>query len=56
MLGYLVAQEMGKTRSPAQLAKLSCADAKPLIRATIYALKMRSTEAAVSNNTQLHMP
>jgi hypothetical protein len=46
MLGYLVAQEMGKTRSLAQLAKLSCADAKPQIRATIHALKMRSTDAA----------
>ena len=47
MLGYLIAEEMGKSRTPTQLAKLSCADAKLHIRAAIATLKQRA---------QLHMP
>ncbi|KQW90025.1 hypothetical protein ASC94_19950 [Massilia sp. Root418] len=43
MLGYLVAEELGKTRSPAQLANLSCTEARPLITAAIHTLKQQSS-------------
>lgn len=52
MLGYLIAQELGKSRSPAQLAKLSCAEARPLMAAAIKTLKAQAQPA----NAQLHMP
>ncbi|KQV90096.1 hypothetical protein ASD15_25835 [Massilia sp. Root351] len=41
MLGYLIAQELGKSRSPAQLAKLSCAEARPLMAAAIRSLQQQ---------------
>jgi hypothetical protein len=50
--GYLVAEELGKTRSPAQLARLSCTDARQQIGAAVKALKLRH-EPKVA---QVHMP
>jgi hypothetical protein len=52
LLGYLIAEELGKTRSPAQLAKLSCTDARQQIGAAVSTLKLRH-EPKVA---QVHMP
>lgn len=44
-LGYQIAQELGKTRSPSELAKLSCTEVRPLIGSAISALKARAQHA-----------
>jgi hypothetical protein len=51
-LGYLIAEELGKTRSPAQLAKLSCTDARQQIGAAVRTLKLRHAPKVA----QVHMP
>jgi hypothetical protein len=52
LLGYLVAEELGKTRSPAQLARLSCTDARQQIGAAVSALKLQHEPKV----PQVHMP
>lgn len=51
MLGYLVAQEIGKTRTPSQLASLSCTQARPLIKAAIGELKRQAAPSSVQLKT-----
>jgi hypothetical protein len=42
LLGYQVAQELGKTRGLSELAKLSCTAVRPLIGSAISTLKARA--------------